>query len=255
MDFTPWPPPPYTVTHSTHLSPQQFQQCRALALACDLFYNTGRSMAYFLPLCRASQLSAVEFLDHFGRWLVEQHNERECNAAIYSPEQVFAMQQSFIEALFHQQQVENVIPIALDLIRFHTRWADTLLGYETLACQQVIVDKVALLEQCWCLAPTLRVEIFNYDVDEIGMLADVDLVEFVELSEQSGSTGLFLRRGEEVYCESIDDVFATLLLQSDGATTPTQIMAPFLSALTVEDCADLVHFAVSEGLLVPPVIS
>lgn len=244
--------PPYTVTHSSHLSPQQFQQCRQLALACELFYNTGRSMAYFLQLCRASRLSAVEFLDHFSRWLIEHRNEGEDDDTTYSPVQVFAMQQAFIEALFHQQQVGNLIPVALDLIRFHTHWADTLLGGETLPCQSPLTEeKMALLERCWCLPPTLRIESFHYDVEEIGMLGDVDLVEFVELAEQGGSTGLFLRRGDEVYCESIDDVFATLLVQSDGKTTPAQILSPFSMALTTEDCTDLVHFAVSEGLLVP----
>lgn len=243
--------PPYTVTQSSHLSPQQFQKCRELALACDLFYNTGRSMAYFLPLCRASRLSAVEFLDHFSRWLIEQRNEGEDDDTTYSPVQVFAMQQAFIEALFYLQQVENLIPIALDLIRFHTHWADTLLGCETLPCQSPLTEeKMSLLERCWCLSPSLRIESFYYDVEEIGMLGDVDLVEFVVLADQSGSTGLFLRRGEEVYCESIDDVFATLLVQSDGKTTPAQIFAPFSMALTTEDCADLVHFAVSEGLIV-----
>jgi hypothetical protein len=243
--------PPYTVTHSSHLSPQQFQQCQALALACNLFYNTGRSMAYFLPLCRASRLSAVELLDRFSCWLIEQRTVGQDDDTTYTPEQVFALQQSFIEALFKQQQVENLIPVALDLIRFHTHWADTLLGCETLPCQSPLTaDKIKLLESCWCLAPTLRVEPFRYDVEEIGMLGDVDLVEFVELSEQVGSTGLFLRRGEEVYCESIDDVFAALLVQSDGKTTPAQILAPFSEALTTEDCADLVHFAVSEGLVV-----
>jgi hypothetical protein len=244
--------PPYTVTHSSHLSPHQFQQCRALALACDLFYNTGRSMAYFLPLCRASRLSAVELLDQFSRWLVEQGNERTSDDGTYSPEHVFALQQSFIEALFHQQQVENLIPIALDLIRFHTHWSNTLLGPETLPCQPLAERGIALLDQCWCLAPSLRVESFNYDVEEIAMLGDVDLVEFVQLSEQCGSMGLFLRRGEEVYCESIDDVFATLLVQSDGKITPAQILAPFSLPLTAEESADLVHFAVSEGLLIPP---
>lgn len=243
--------PPYTVTHSSHLPKKQFQQCRELALSCDLFYNTGRSMAYFLPLCRASQLSAVELLDHFSRWLIEQRKEGEDEDTTYSPEQVFAMQQSFIETLFCQQQVENLIPVALDLIRFHTHWADTLLGCETLPCQSPLTaEKNDLLECCWCLAPSLRIEPFHYDVEEIGMLGDVDLVEFVELTEPVGSTGLFLRRGEEVYCESIDDVFAALLVQSDGETTPAQILAPFSEALTVEDCADLVYFAVNEGLLV-----
>lgn len=249
------PFPPYTVTHSSHLSSEQFQQCRALALACDIFYNSGRSMAYFLPLCRACQLTAVGFLEQFSRWLITQCDDGNIFAQDYRPEQIFILQQAFIEVLFRGQKVGNLIPIALDLIRFHTHWADTLLGYETLPCEQVVVDKVALLEQSWCLASTVRVESFHYDVDEIGMLVDVDLVEFVESFEQGGSTGLFLRRGEEVYCESIDDVFATLLLKSDGTTSARQILAPFSSVLTEEDCSDMVYFAVSEGLLVQPTLS
>lgn len=245
------PAPPYTVTQSTALSPQQFNQCRALALACDLFYNTGRSMAYFLPVCRACRLTAVELLEFFSDWLVKQRTEDEDEETTYSPEQVFALQQSFIEVLFHQQQAENLLPIGLDLIRFHTHWADTLLGDETLPCSPIIGGNIQLLERCWCMAPSIRIESFHYDVEEISVLGDVDLVEFTELSEPNGSTGLFLRRGEQVFCESIDEVFAALLVQSDGKTTPAQILAPFSMALTAQDCADLVCFAVTEGLLIP----
>jgi len=246
--------PPYTVTHSHHLTPQQFQQCRMLAEACDLFYNTGRSMAYFLPLCRGCGLSAVELLERFGHWLAIRRGDDE-SETLYSPLQVFELQQLFIQELFCQQQASELIPLAMDLIRFHTHWADTLLGEETLPCQICAKEKALLLEQKWCVSSSVRVESFNYDVDEVAMLADVDMIEFAEVEEQIGSTGLFLRRGEEVYCESIDDVFATLLKHSDGTSTAAAILAPFAMALTSEDFTELVYFAVSEGLLTAPLLT
>lgn len=242
--------PPYTVTHSRHLTPQQFEQCSALAQACDLFYNTGRSMAYFLPLCRGCGLRAVELLEHFADWLTLQKEDGGGCDTSYSPQQVFGLQLMFIQQLFRQQHVDELIPLAVDLIRFHTHWADTLLGEETLPCQIYDDGKLLLLEKKWRISPTIRIENFNFDVDDVAMLADVDMIEFNELEDQVGSTGLFLRRGEEVYCESIDDVFATLLRNSDGTETASTVLAPFAMALTNEDFAELVYFAASEGLLI-----
>lgn len=244
------PSPPYTVTHSRSLTPQQFQQCCALAEACDLFYNTGRSMAYFLPLCRGCGLSPVELLEHFAAWLVVQDQDDSESQRPYSPERVFELQQAFIQQVFNQHRVGVLAPLACDLIRFHTHWADTLLGDETLPCPMSDEATEGLLERKWCISATVRVEHFNYDVDDIAMLGDVDMVEFVELEEPCSSTGLFLRRGGQVHCQSIDDVFATLLMQSDGTTTAAEILAPYSMALTLEDLSELVHFAVSEGLLV-----
>jgi hypothetical protein len=66
----------------------------------------------------------------------------------------------------------------------------------------------------------------------------------------NASTGLFLRRGEQVFCESIDDIFATLLRESNSSQTPKQILAPFTSVLNEQECFELLEFAIGEGLLV-----
>lgn len=247
--------PPYTVIRSDTMSLEQLKQCRKLAAACDIFYNTGRSMVYFLPLCHACNLDAVDMLERFADWLSDELNcdGQQLGEMNCTPVQVYSFQQAFITDLFLQQGVDNLLPLALDLIRFHTCWSDTLIGSETLPCTDLCVDEIkkqAWINQAWCSASSIKVEMFHYDVEELSMAQDIDLVEFVELSSPCASVGLFLRRGEEVFCESIDEVFAALLTQSCGQQTPAQILVPFSAALTPEDGFELVTFAINEGLLV-----
>lgn len=244
--------PPYTVTSSDSMSEDQLEQCRKLAAATDIFYNTGRSMAYFLPLCHACCLDAVEVIERFADWLIDEVNcdDQQISEINCTPIQAYSFQQAFITDLFKRQKVDNLLPLALDLIRFHTLWADTLLGAETLPRTDWQGKDDAWLHRPWRLAESVHVEMFHYDVEELSMEQDIDLVEFVELSAPCASTGLFIRRGEEVFCESIDEVFAALLMQSCGKQTPAQILAPFSAVLTQEDGVELVVFAVNEGLLV-----
>ena len=250
--------PPYTVTSSDSMSEGQLKQCRKLAAATDIFYNTGRSMAYFLPLCHACCLDAVEIIERFADWLIDELNcdDQQISEMNCTPMQAYSFQQAFITDLFQRQKVDNLLPLALDLIRFHTCWADTLLGAETLPRTDLRMEdgeegeNDAWLNRPWRLASSVRVEMFHYDVEELSMAQDIDLVEFVELSPPCASTGLFIRRADEVFCESIDEIFAALLMQSCGKQTPAQILAPFSAGLTSGDSIELVAFAVSEGLLV-----
>jgi hypothetical protein len=127
-----------------------------------------------------------------------------------------------------------------------------MIGAETVpnSQQTAKLDAQDLLNRHWQMANTVTIKQFTYPVDELSTIEDIDLIELYETLQPHASTGLFLRRGEEVFCESIDDIFATLLSASTGNKTPKQILAPFSAALSQQECLELLKFGLEEGLLV-----
>jgi len=248
--------PPYSIIHSASMTEEQLLQCQKLAAATAIFYNTGRAMAYFLPLCRACNLTALQLIESFSLWLdsdntTKQMQEGRWWTVDWSAQQVLQMQQRFVPRLLAMHGVEHLTALAVDIILLHSCWSDTMIGPETVAQIEPTIqfDDEALLKQPWQLAPTVRIKQFSYAVDVLSTIDDLDLIEMYETMEQHPSIGLFLRRGEEVYCEAIDDIFATLLTHSNSSQPPEQILAPFSGAITPQECCELVDFALREGLL------
>lgn len=258
------PDPPYSIISSTSMSAEQLLQCEKLAAATTIFYNTGRAMAYFLALCQAANMTALEFIEQFSQWLTTQSatqnwqdggvgNDLGWWTVDWSAQQVLQMQLSFVPQLFATQNVEHLSAMAVDIINFHSCWSDTMIGAETVPDPQIghCPQAKTLLDQVLSLSPTVIIKEFVYPVDELRDVDELDLVELYETMQPCASTGLFLRRGEQVICESIDDIFATLLIHSDSGHTPKQILTPFAAALSQQECLELVDFALHEGLLVP----
>ncbi len=246
--------PPYNVISSASMTGEQLLQCDKLAAATSIFYNTGRAMAYFLPLCQACNLTALEFVEFFAQWL-ESDGKDQVGAwwmLDWSAQQVLNMQQRFILQLFATHGVEHLSSLALDVIFLNSCWSDTLIGVETVVQPQLVeqLDEQTLLEQPWQLSSTVSIQKFSYPIDELSCIDDFDLIEMYETMQPCASTGLFLRHGEQVFCESIDDIFAILLTGSNNSQTPIQILASFAAVLSRQECLELVAFAVSEGLLV-----
>ena len=89
---------------------------------------------------------------------------------------------------------------------------------------------------------------FAYEILDLLEMEDMQLDEIAQLFRPVGSVALFMRRGNEVFCESLSEEMQRLLKQSDGSRSPKEIFAGSLSMATGEE---LVQFAVSEGLLQP----
>jgi len=74
-----------------------------------------------------------------------------------------------------------------------------------------------------------------------------DLEEFTQMFRPVGSSALFLRRNDEVVCESLQEDFYRLLQGSDGERTPEQI---FAGGIDRREAGEILEFAISEGILV-----
>jgi len=241
--------PPYLLQHSRDWSVADLDRAAEIAAACDLFYNQGRAVAFLAPLLEVCALNPVAFLEGFADWLLLQQGlYREVLLAVahWRPEEILPLQESYVQWLLQQRQRSNLLQPALDLLRYHFHYAETLLGPETLPSEEL--PPADAWDQPWLLSPHVRLVPFAYEIGNLLEMGEVQLEEFAELFRPVGSVALFLRRGEEVFCESLEEDALCLLRQCDGHRTAEAI---FAGSVPRDVGEEILQFAISEGLLIP----
>lgn len=226
---------------------------RHLAAAADLLYNLGRAVGCFSALLRAAGSEPVPFLEGFADWLLQDEGieeKRILTIDAWRPEEVLPLQEGYVRHLLRKQRREALIPAALDLLRYHFHYAESLLGAETLPVPPERPAGRNLWTTRWRTAPTVRLVRFAYEILDLLEMGEPDLERFAALFRPVGSVALFVRRGAEVVCESLQEDFLKLLEGSDGSRSPREIFAGSLSRTQGEE---IVAFAVAEGLLEKPV--
>lgn len=244
------PEPPYTLLASEDFPAEELSRCRDLAAAVDLFYNLGRAVAFLPALLTTLELAPVEFFTAFFDWARDDQGiypEVLRNPDLWQPAEVVTLQESFIQQLLIRRGREDLWPAANDLIRYHYHYAETLLGNETLPALPSPTPSRTFWTRRWRLAEGVRLVPFSYEVVDLLELEGADLEEFTTLFRPVGSVALYLRRGNEVICESLQEDFIRLLRGCDGRQTPEQI---FAGAVNRREGEELLEFAISEGLLV-----
>jgi len=243
--------PPYLLRRSPSWGEEDLARSRRLAAAVDLFYNLGRAVGVFLPLLRATGLRAVPFLEAFADWALDAakvKKERFFALDGWRPQEVSQLQEGFVAHLLQRRGRADLVPAARDLLHYHYHYAETLLGAETLPAPADAYAGLDPWSTPWRLAPTVRLVRFAYEILDLLQMGEPDLERFADLFRPVGSVALFLRRGEEVFCESLEEDFIKLLDGSDGTRSPRQIFAGSLARAQGEE---IVAFAAAEGLLLP----
>jgi hypothetical protein len=241
--------PPYEIIESASYSAADLGRSRRLAAATNLFYNLGRAVAFFPPLLRAVNMTPSAFLSGFADWALAAggiDEERFARLEAWRPADVLPLQEGYAEYLLRRGKRPDLLPAALDLIRYHYYYAETLLGAETLPAAGM--RQHDLWDTRWRLAPGVTLVPFTYEILELQETGDVDLAEFTSLFRPVGSVALFLRRDGQVVCESLEENFLKLLRACNGRLSPRQIFAGSISA---QEGEEIVEFAVNEGFLVP----
>ncbi len=247
--------PPYLLRRSASWNEEDLARSRRLSAATDLFYNLGRAVGFFSALLKAAGTEAVPFLEGFADWLLRQKQvseERFFDLAAWCPEEVRQLQEGYIGFLLRRQGQTRLLPAALDLLHYHYHYAETLLGAETRAAAPGELAGLKPWDTRWRTAPTLRLVRFTYEILDLLEMGEPDLERFTALFRPVGSVALFLRRGSEVVCESLQEDFQGLLEGSDGSQSPRELFAGRLSRAEGEE---IVAFALAEGLLLPAVRS
>ncbi len=241
--------PPYEILAAETFSAEDLGRCHRLAAAANIFYNLGRAVAFFPPLLRAVGQEATEFLCGFIDWATTvehisvdalQQSER------WQPAQILPLQEGYAEYCLRRCGKADLSPVALDLIRFHFHYAETLLGEEPVPPKAL--HRGNRWEIPWRLNPRVKLVPFAYEVLDLQETEDIDLEEFAALFRPVGSVALFLRRGNQVFCESLEENFLKLLQGCNGEKSPADI---FAGSIARREGEEIVEFAASEGLLVP----
>lgn len=243
--------PPYHVLESSTCPAAELERCRRLAAAADLFYNVGRAVAFFPALLRGVELETVPFLEEFAVWSLGSAAvppERFHSPGSWRPAEVLDLQERFVTELLRRKGRSALVPAALDLMRFHYHYAETLMGEEALPAQG-LQDRNPWTTP-WRTSPAVRLVSFSYEILDLQEMVEPDLEAVTAMFRPVGSTAVFLRRGEEVICESLEDDFLRLLRESDGRRSPRDI---FGGTLPSEQGTEIVEFALAEGFLLPAI--
>lgn len=237
------PAPPYEILGSPGYPAEELAASRQLAAATDIFYNRGRAVGFCAAVCGLLEVTPVQLMEEFSRWLERQkkHTDEPEN---WRPDQILPLQQAFLDEMLKQAGCAHLGELLRDLLVYHYHYAETLLGPE-LPPAETINIRASAWRQCWVTAEHLRLIDFAYELNELLAMGGAGLKQMYKTLSPDGSTGIFLRRGQEVICETLQEDFARLLKESDGSKSPAAIL-PHCSR---EEGMELVEFALKEGLL------
>lgn len=247
--------PPYELLASTNWTAEELELCRRLSAIVDLVYNTGRAVAFFPTILQALQLRPSELFESFFQWALKQQGidyDSLMSPTRWSAEDAYRMLQGYLCHQLRRTGQGHLESVFLDLLCYHYHYAETLLGEELLPSQEDETPAQNAWERPWLRSPHCRLVPFAYEVLDLLDMEDLQLEEIISLFRPVGSVALFMRRDNEVFCESLSEEMLRLLKQSNGSISPKDIFAGSLARATGEE---LVQFAVSEGLLLRPATS
>ncbi len=242
--------PPYRILQSDSCSAADLDRSRRLAAGADLFYNVGRAVAFFPALVKATGADPAAFIEDFTEWALARPGvelSRFLEPSAWKPAEILPLQEECATERLRQAGRAELIPAALDLMRYHFHYAETLMGPETLPPKGKIPRGQDLWNTPLQTAASLRLVPFSYEILELLELGNADLAELAAMFRPVGSVVLFVRRGDQVFCESLEEDFSRLLGKCRKKTAPREI---FGASLSPREGAEIVEFAVAEGFLV-----
>jgi hypothetical protein len=245
------PEPPYELISSSNWTVEEMELCRRLSAAVDLFYNTGRAVAFFPAVMHALQIPPSELFEDFFKWVLQQEGVEYHDLMLtdqWAADDVYRMLQGYLCNQLERTGQGHLTSVFLDLLCYHFHYAETLLGEELLPPQEPFKPQTNLWETPWQRSSKCRLVPFAYEILDLLEIEEVQLDEFASLFRPVGSVALFMRRDNEVFCESLSEEMLKLLRESNSGLSPKDIFAGSLSQATGEE---LVEFAVYEGLLQP----
>ncbi len=243
------PQPPYLVQQTASFPAHELEQSRQLAVATDIFYNRGRAIGFFLQLCTALSMQPAEMLTTFDHWL-QRHPElgmaEKTTAESWQPAAILPLQQAFVANILEEKKRAQLLPLVEDLIHYHFCCAELLLAEDCHPASETASTKHLLLQR-WRLNPAVRIQRFNYDLEELEEVGGEKLSWLVKQLRKEVSFGIFLRQQGQPLVESLDPEFARILLKADGHQTAKKL----LKEADLQSGTELLQFAVSQGLLLP----
>ena len=235
--------PPYLLRQSRDFSAEEMHSCALLSAAVDLFYNLGRAVGFLLPCCEPLQITPLQLMEDFRDWFVKTKGGEEAllTGNNWQSTQILQLQQDFMQHRFTAAGQQKLLPLVNDILDYHYQYAETLLDEETLpATKEIPAERVLSLAK--------GVRLIHFRCDILGALEteEIDLRRWGKQIEQTPTIGLMIRRDGQVMSEILTEEFADLLERSRSGQSRRKLLA----ALPIEETAELLQFALEEGLLV-----
>ncbi len=230
--------PPYILDSTDTFSQNDMAAAADLAAACDIFYTRGKAVAWFNAVITALGMKPSEMLNNFSNWLI-LHSGRSTKETDFNDDEIWELQQLFLQDLFTPKKVRRFLPLILDLAAYHHHYAEVLLAPQ--------LPSAAALGTRYNLAPSARIASFTYDIEELLECGEPHIKWMFENLPQSGSQVVIYRNDGMVCTESLDSPYILLLEQiRDGAG----INHMTVTGLTSDEVDEFVTFALQEGIIV-----
>jgi hypothetical protein len=241
--------PPYLVETATSYPPDQIKQSQLLAAATDIFYNRGRAVGFFLPLCDLFDAPPAALLQQFADWLVtEQYYSMTqlVDVEAWTPDLILPLQRDFCRAQCRHHKHDRLIPFIEDLLHFHYLCAEILLAEDCQPAEQQITP-AAFAAAHWQLNPAVFLHFFHYDPADLETLGGKSLKSSVKQLQQDPGQRLLLKVEGEMVIETLDDSAARMLQMA----TTGQSGKTLLAQLEPREGEKIAILAAEQGILVP----
>ena len=243
------PHPPYLLQANTTYSEQEMRKSGLLAAAADIFYNRGRAVGFFLPLCNALKFSPSRFLHRFSEWLgSHKHIDQQkiLDVESWQPEEILPLQQQYVAYQLIKNKHPELKNIAQDLINYHFLCAETLLADDCLPDKNMPAPKKGK-EFLWKLNPAVKIQPFHFSLEDLELFGGEPLAKANKKMAPEPEVAIFLRQQGEVIIESLDDDFAQIL---DRAKTEKSLQE-LAEDMDPQLAEELLDFALTQGILLP----
>ena len=117
--------PPYHVLKNRQFTIEDMQKADKLAKACSLFYNNGRAVPWFNPVCKVLKMKGSKLFEIFYDRIIN-NNCGVLNCCEHS--EIEKLQFDFLKSLFAERKLERYYRAAEDIVRFYgaiSRTTDT----------------------------------------------------------------------------------------------------------------------------------
>ena len=241
--------PPYLLQSNTTYSQQDLQKSSLLAAATDIFYNRGRAVGFFLPLCDALKSSPSHFLHQFSEW-ISKHKHIELHRILdvesWQPKEILPLQQQYVAHQLLVNKRSKLRNIAEDMINYHFHCAETLLADDCLPDENM-PGKRNDKESYWKLNPVVKIQPFYFALEDLESIGGEPLEKTRKQLTPDPGFAVFLRQQGEVIIESLDDDFAQILNRAKNGKTIQELTVNIEPQLAEE----LLDFAIAQGILLP----
>lgn len=236
--------PPYLVTATDCFSVADIETAAGLATACDIFYTRGKAVAWFNAVLTALSLKPSEFLSDLSKWLIDSCAGK-TKESDYSDDDVWNIQQSYIRKLFSGKKVSRLLPLVVDLVTYHHYYAEVLQSTPPVLKEHFNLS-TNLDDLCIKLAPSTRIVVFTYNIEELLECGEPQLLLMYEHFSPEVTQTVIYNNGGAVCTESLAEQYITLLkLLVDGNASEKVIKA----GLTDKQAREFILFALQEGIL------